>query len=112
MPELGIVEKLIPGVVKQLKRRANLPVGVLRLRYGPGLTEKAIRQAFQIKSAGTPPEGARLEFEQKIVMITCDCGDAFTPHFQDSPMPYAICQECHKVHPIPGFHHLEAVDVR
>lgn len=120
MHEFGLVDQLIAAFLA--KARAAFPSGVrrLRVRYGPGLDEESVRQAFRAESAGTPLAGAELALEAIPAEVVCSCGTRVTPfprehshadgETHDHGLPYMDCGRCGTVHAIPSFDVLEIVD--
>ena len=77
MHELAITQ----GVVDAVTERTGLaPVAVVRVRVGrlAGVVPDAMRFCFELVTAGTPLEGAVLEFEQPEGRARCrTCGSDF-----------------------------------
>ena len=91
MHELSIAESIVDSVVQ---RTGGRRVHVVRVRVGrlTAVAPDALRFCFELATAGTPLEGARLEVDQtdarvhcrtceKDVVVTdllllCDCGSA------------------------------------
>ena len=63
MHELGITQSVVEAVTE---RTGRAPVSTVRLRVGrlAGVVPDAMRFCFELVTAGTPLEGATLEFEQ------------------------------------------------
>ncbi|MGZ4505995.1 MAG: hydrogenase maturation nickel metallochaperone HypA/HybF [Blastococcus sp.] len=91
MHELAITQSVVAAVTE---RTGSAPVVSVRLRVGrlAGVVPDAMRFCFELVSAGTPLEGAVLEFEQPEgrarcracgadfvladLLLLCDCGSA------------------------------------
>jgi hydrogenase nickel incorporation protein HypA/HybF len=91
MHELAITQSVVEAVTE---RTGTTPVATVRLRVGrlSGVVPDAMRFCFELVTAGTPLEGAALEFEQPegrgscrtcgahVVLadpiLLCDCGSA------------------------------------
>ena len=91
MHELAITQSVVDAVTE---RTGSAPVTSVRLRVGllAGIVPDAMRFCFELVTAGTPLEGAALEFEQPEgrglcrtcgaefvladLILLCDCGSA------------------------------------
>ncbi len=91
MHELAITQGVVEAVTE---RTGSAPVTSVRLRVGrlAGVVPDAMRFCFDLVTAGTPLEGATLEFEQPEgrgrcrtcgaefvladLILLCDCGSA------------------------------------
>ena len=91
MHELGITQSVVDAVTA---RTGSAPVASVRLRVGrlAGVVPDAMRFCFELVTAGTPLEGAELEFDQPEgrgrcrtcgadfalvdLILLCDCGSA------------------------------------
>jgi Zn finger protein HypA/HybF involved in hydrogenase expression len=111
MHEFGMIEQLVHQVAGVCAERHIGQAHVLKVRRGPGLVEEALRQAFKVQCAGTVLERARLELEEKPVVIHCECGVQVAIDTTDHHVPYVMCQNCQKVHPVSGLDLLEVIDV-
>ncbi len=124
MHEYGMVEQLIEEFLKTPLGRSLPKVRAVRLRYGPGLTEASVRQAFLVQSKGTPLAGAKVEISRIPAEIACACGAKESPfehehdhphdhghddheHDHDHGTPYRPCASCGAVNAIPHFNALE-----
>ena len=75
MHELAITQSVVDAVIE---RTGSAPVAGVRLRVGrlAGVVPDALRFCFELVTAGTPLEGAALEFEQPEGRGRCrTCGD-------------------------------------
>ena len=110
MHEFGMVDESIAGLVARWNSLRGRPEQAIRVRYGPGLNEDSLRQAFQVHTAGTCLEGAQFVFIKKAIPLTCVCGTHLEVGEGTPDSPYAICPECLSVRTIPGFNLLEILD--
>lgn len=77
MHELAITQSVVEAVTE---RTGSAPVASVRLRVGrlSGVVPDAMRFCFELVTAGTPLEGAALEFEQPEGRGRCrTCGATF-----------------------------------
>ncbi|MCW2677964.1 MAG: hypA [Modestobacter sp.] len=77
MHELAITQSVVEAVTQ---RTGSTPVASVRLRVGrlAGVVPDAMRFCFELVTAGTPLEGAALEFEQPEGRGRCrTCGQDF-----------------------------------
>jgi hydrogenase nickel incorporation protein HypA/HybF len=77
MHELAITQSVVEAVTE---RTGSAPVASVRLRVGrlAGVVPDAMRFCFELVTAGTPLEGATLEFEQPEGRGRCrSCGEDF-----------------------------------
>ncbi len=77
MHELAITQGVVDAVTE---RTGSAPVAVVRVRVGrlAGVVPDAMRFCFELVTAGTPLEGAELEFEQPEGRARCrTCGEHF-----------------------------------
>jgi hydrogenase nickel incorporation protein HypA/HybF len=77
MHELAITQSVVEAVTE---RTGSAPVASVRLRVGQlaGVVPDAMRFCFELVTAGTPLEGATLEFEQPEGRGRCrSCGEDF-----------------------------------
>jgi hydrogenase nickel incorporation protein HypA/HybF len=77
MHELAITQGVVDAVTE---RTGSAPVAVVRVRVGrlAGVVPDAMRFCFELVTAGTPLEGAELEFEQPEARARCrTCGRDF-----------------------------------
>jgi hydrogenase nickel incorporation protein HypA/HybF len=77
MHELAITQSVVEAVTE---RTGSAPVASVRLRVGrlAGVGPDAMRFCFELVTAGTPLEGATLEFEQPEGRGRCrSCGEDF-----------------------------------
>ena len=111
MHEYGLVDQLIEEFLKTPLARALTRARAVRLRYGPGLTEASVRQAFLVQSKGTKLAGAKVEISRIPAEIVCACGAKSSPfeheHDHDHGTPYRLCDACGSVNAIPHFNALE-----
>ena len=79
MHELAITQGVVDAVTD---RTGTAPVTTVRVRVGrlSGVVPDAMRFCFELVTAGTPLEGAALEFEQPEGRARCrTCGGEFVP---------------------------------
>jgi hydrogenase nickel incorporation protein HypA/HybF len=78
MHELSIALSLIEVAAEQIDRRNLSKVEVVHLRLGQlaGVVPDALLFSFEVASAGTPLEGARLEIETIAATVRCRACDA------------------------------------
>lgn len=79
MHELAITQSVVQAVTQ---RTGDARVAVVRLRVGrlSGVLPDAMRFCFDVVTAGTPLEGARLEIEEPDAAAHCrSCGQDFVP---------------------------------
>ena len=119
MHEYGIVDQLIEEFLKTPLGRSLPSVRRVSLRYGPGLDEASVRQAFLVQAKGTPLALARVDISRLPVEISCPCGARLSPfgeehshpheheHDHDHAMPYLVCAACGAVNAIPHHNALE-----
>ncbi len=107
MHEFGMVDDFIHHLVDEWKDKEPNAAAVFRILYGPGLQEDALRQAFEVHTAGTPLERARFEFVPKPVTLSCACGTVIRPVLGEAEIPYTVCSSCDAVVPVPGFNVIE-----
>ena len=77
MHELAITQSVVEAVTE---RTGSAPVASVQLRVGrlAGVVPDAMRFCFELVTAGTPLEGAALEFEQPEGRGRCrTCGEEF-----------------------------------
>ena len=77
MHELAITQSVVEAVTE---RTGAMPVTTVRLRVGrlAGVVPDAMRFCFELVTAGTPLEGARLEFDRPDGRGRCrTCGAEF-----------------------------------
>jgi Zn finger protein HypA/HybF involved in hydrogenase expression len=110
MHEFGMVDEFIHQLVARWMNTKKKPRKVIRVLYGPGLAEESLRQAFEVHTVGTPLEKTVFEFHKKPVSVPCQCGALVREGTEEADIPYAICQDCQHVIPIPGFNVLELID--
>jgi hydrogenase nickel incorporation protein HypA/HybF len=87
MHELAITQCVVDAVTE---RTGSAPVAVVRVRVGrlAGVVPDAMRFCFELVTAGTPLEGAELEFEQPEGRARCrTCGRDFA-----LPDPVLLCR--------------------
>jgi hydrogenase nickel incorporation protein HypA/HybF len=75
MHELAIAESVVSSV---LERTEDRRVSVVRLRVGrlAGVVPDALMFCFEVATAGTPLEGARLEIDDAVARAHCRTCDA------------------------------------
>jgi len=110
MHEFGMVDEFIEQLLAHATKKPAKAARVIRVRYGPGLVEESLRQAFEVHTVGTALEGAKFEFMKKMITLPCECGALVREGTEKADFPYAVCQECQHVIPIPGFNVLELSD--
>jgi hydrogenase nickel incorporation protein HypA/HybF len=77
MHELAITQSVVDAVTE---RTGSAPVASVRVRVGrlAGVVPDAMRFCFDLVTAGTPLEGATLEFDQPAGRARCrTCGEDF-----------------------------------
>jgi hydrogenase nickel incorporation protein HypA/HybF len=77
MHELAITQSVVDAVTE---RTGSAPVASVRVRVGrlAGVVPDAMRFCFDLVTAGTPLEGATLEFDQPAGLARCrTCGEDF-----------------------------------
>jgi Zn finger protein HypA/HybF involved in hydrogenase expression len=110
MHEFGMVDEFIHQLVSRWTKGKEKPAKVIRVHYGPGLVEASLKQAFEVHTVGTPLEKTSFEFHKKPNSIACQCGALVQEDEEAADVPYAVCQDCQHVMPIPGFNVLELID--
>jgi hydrogenase nickel incorporation protein HypA/HybF len=81
MHELSIAVSLIEVASEEAARLGAARVHALHLRLGPlsGVVKEALAFSFDVASAGTALEGARLQIEEAPVRVFCArCGEERT----------------------------------
>jgi hydrogenase nickel incorporation protein HypA/HybF len=77
MHELAVTQSVVDAV---LERTGAAPIACVRVRVGrlAGIVPDAMRFCFELVTAGTPLEGAALEFDQPEGRARCrSCGAEF-----------------------------------
>ncbi|QIA27591.1 hydrogenase maturation nickel metallochaperone HypA [Thermaerobacter sp. PB12/4term] len=93
MHELSIAQNLVELAAEEARRRGLTRVRAVHVRLGvlAGVVKDALLFCFDIVTAGTPLEGARLAIEEVPVEIFCPrCRQ---PRRLPEPLPMA-CPEC------------------
>jgi len=73
MHELSIALSLVEAACEKAAELGGVRVEALRLRLGPlsGVVRDALLFSFELATAGTPIEGARLDIEDVPVVVFC-----------------------------------------
>jgi len=74
MHELSIALALVEMASEESARLGAVRVDALHIRIGPlsGVVKEALRFSFDLATAGSPIEGARLEFEDVPITVFCE----------------------------------------
>jgi len=74
MHELSVAVELVELAAAEVERLGEVRAVALHLRLGPlaGVVEEALIFSFDVATAGTPLEGARLVIEREDVTAWCD----------------------------------------
>ena len=74
MHELSIALALVEMASEESARLGDVRVEALHVRIGPlsGVVKEALRFSFDLATAGSPVEGARLEFEDVPLTVFCE----------------------------------------
>ena len=95
MHEVSLVAELITECER---RSAGQPVRLVRVRYASSIPEPALRQAFQMLTAGGTLAHAALEGETFDVQLRCRCGFAGVLGHDDLiSASVAVCPTCGEV---------------
>jgi Zn finger protein HypA/HybF involved in hydrogenase expression len=119
MHEYALVDELLERVARLPLGADGAPVWRVLIRYGPGLTPDAVRQAFLSQAAGTRFAHAHVDLERLESFVDCPCGLRLFPAelhdhgggFHDHAEPYLVCSSCGKVQDVPHLNTLELVRV-
>lgn len=93
MHELSIAHSLVELALEEARQAGIEPVSALYVRVGAlsGVVREALEFSFDVASAGTPLEGARLVIEEVPVTVFCrTCGRESTLG-QPIPMRCPLC---------------------
>ncbi len=96
MHEMSITDSLLGMVREELARHGAQKLILVRVRYGPlaNLVPEAMEMAFEVLTAGTEFEGAKLELAATPLVLGCTaCGREFSPE-GGSPSPFVPCPAC------------------
>lgn len=92
MHEVGLMTEAVRIALEEARARGARRITVLRLRVGTlsGVVPEALVFAFDLVTAGTAAEGARLEVEQVPALWWCRaCEQEFS--VED---PWPVCPQC------------------
>ena len=112
MHELSFAIALVETACEKLETLGDVRVEALHIRLGPlaGIVKEALSFSFDVATAGTPIEGARLQYEDVPVAVACPrCGERALPGLQSFR-----CPECGGPAPVIRGHErdLVALEVR
>jgi hydrogenase nickel incorporation protein HypA/HybF len=110
--ELSFAIALVEAACEKLETLGAVEVEALHVRLGPlaGIVKEALSFSFDIATAGTPIEGARIQYEDVPVAVACArCGERELPGMQSFR-----CPECGSPAPVIRGHErdLVALEVR
>jgi hydrogenase nickel incorporation protein HypA/HybF len=108
--EYGVVESLVRVVLHQLEGHVER-VEAVRFRRGSAFSEDALRQAFEVLSAGTILEGAEVYIETVNLDFHCRCGHEQVITSDDLIGHMFVCPTCGAVKEIDEAHDLELIDL-
>lgn len=111
MHEYAIVENVVQGVTSQLREQGIGQVAEVRFRRGSAFSEESLLQAFEMLSAGTPLEGAKLHIETVNLEFHCQCGHEQVITSDDLEGHMFVCPKCGYVREVDESHDLELLDV-
>jgi hydrogenase nickel incorporation protein HypA/HybF len=98
MHELSIALALVEMASEESVRLGDVRVDALHVRIGPlsGVVKEALRFSFDLAIAGSPIEGARIEFEEVPLTVFCEscCCERTLEHAQ-----HLRCPVCHALAP-------------
>lgn len=100
MHELSLMASVMDIAQEELTRHGATRLTLLRIRHGilDQVQPDAMRMAFEVMTAGTPHEGAKLELvEEPLRLCCCLCGHSFAPKSRDAM--YAPCPACDETAP-------------
>ena len=100
MHELSLMASVMDIVQEELARHGASRLTLLRIRHGilDQVQPDAMHMAFEVMTAGTPHEGAKLELvEEPLRLCCCLCGHSFAPESRDAM--YAPCPACGETAP-------------
>ena len=111
MHEFSIVESLTNKILHCLAPDGAGRIAAVRVRRGPGVSEEALRQSFQVLSAGTRLEGAFFSIDRAPIVSRCQCGHSTPATGDDVAGHLFVCPECGAVNELREAHDLEVVEV-
>lgn len=100
MHELSLMASVMDIAQEELTRHGATRLTLLRIRHGilDQVQPDAMRMAFEVMTAKTPHEGAKLELvEEPLRLCCCLCGHSFAPKSRDAM--YAPCPACGETAP-------------
>lgn len=110
MHEVSLVADLIAECERQAAGRA---IQHVRVRHATTIPEAALRQAFEMLTAGGDLAGATLEAEAFAVELRCACGFAGALGHDDLISgSVAVCPECGDVTTLHRTAELELLELR
>jgi Zn finger protein HypA/HybF involved in hydrogenase expression len=111
MHEMAAVGDVLDAVVASVAEHQPCRVDVVRVRRGSSFSEDALLQGFEILTAGTALEGARLEVEVVNRFVECACGRSRVVTADDLLGHVWVCPICGHAEEIDEHADLELLDV-
>ena len=111
MHEMAAVSDVLDAVVASVAEHHPCRVDVVRVRRGSSFSEDALLQGFEILTAGTVLEGARLEVEVLNRFVECACGRSRLVTADDLLGHLWVCPICGHAEEIDENADLELIDV-
>lgn len=96
MHEMSLATSLLHIIREEMQKHGASRLVLARVRFGPlaNVVPEALSMAFEVLTADTDLEGARLELDKEEVLLACgDCGREFSPP-PDCPAMLAACPQC------------------
>jgi Zn finger protein HypA/HybF involved in hydrogenase expression len=105
---------LVADLIAECERRsAGRAIQHVRVRHATSIPEPALRQAFEMLTAGSTLAGATLEAEAFAVDLRCACGFVGALDHDDLISgSVAVCPECGEVTTIHRTAELELIEMR
>lgn len=111
MNEFSVVEDIVKDVLPQLYAAHVEHVNSVYFRRGSGLSEEALRQAYDATTQGTPLQDAILLIDTVNLYYYCRCGHEQVIRSSDLEGHRFICPKCGRVHEVDDAHELELLQV-
>ena len=100
MHEYALVRAHVDALNERLRAEGSPRVLSVRFERGNTIMEEAVRQAWEVTTAGTALEGAALEIESVVIPAICDCGHERQLEEVDHGAHLWLCPICDRLHPV------------